>query len=67
MVKKMSDFQAGYTFVALLFFVLGIILFFVDGMLLYSIGFIVLVIMLVVVKMIWNTAGWAEETTREFR
>ena len=61
----MSAFQAAYAFVTLLSFVLGIVFLFVDGMLLWSIGFFVLSIMLVMIKVTWDIAGWAERVTRK--
>ncbi|MCH7559757.1 MAG: hypothetical protein IIC67_00050 [Thaumarchaeota archaeon] len=61
----MSAFQAGYAFVALISFVLAIAFFFIDGMLLWSIGFIVLVMMLVLIRIIWNNAVWLENVTRK--
>lgn len=61
----MSSFHATYAFVTLLSFVLGIIFFFIDGMLLWSIGFFVLSIMLILIKVTWNIAGWAENVTRK--
>jgi len=54
--KEMSNFQAAYGFVGIISFVLGIIFFLIDGMLLWSILFIVLAIMLVLFRMIWNNA-----------
>ena len=61
----MSTFQATYSFVTLSSFVLGGIFFFIDEMLLWSIGFFVLAIMLVLIKVTWNIAGWAENVTRK--
>ena len=61
----MSTFQAGYAFAALISFVLAIVFFWIDGMLLWSILFIVLAIMLVLIRMIWNLAGWADNVTRK--
>ena len=61
----MSAFQAGYALVALFSFVLGIAFFFIDGMLLYSIGFFVLGIFLIMMKIIWGISGWAENVTRK--
>ncbi len=66
-VKKMSDFQAGYAFVAFVSLIFSIILFFIDGMLLYTIGFFFLFLIMVIFKIMWGIAGWAEETTREYR
>ena len=61
----MSNFQAAYAFVEMISFVLGIAFFFIDGMLLWSIGFFVLAIMLVLCRIIWNNAVWAENVTRK--
>jgi len=61
----MSTFQAGYTLLSLFSTVLGIIFVFIDGMLLWSILFFVLAIMLVLTKIIWNVAGWAENITQK--
>ena len=63
--KEMSDFQTAYGFVGIISFALGIIFFWIDGMLLWSILFIVLAIMLVMVKIIWNNAVWLDNTTRK--
>lgn len=61
----MSNFQAAYALVALLSFVFGIVFFFIDGMLLYSIGFFVLVMMLVLTRIIWNNAVWFDNVVRK--
>ena len=61
----MTNFQAAYGFVGIISFVLGVIFFWIDGMLLWSILFIVLAIMLVLFRMIWNVAGWADNVTRK--
>ena len=61
----MSNFQAGYSFVILISFVLGIAFFFIDGMLLWSILFISLFIILILFRMMWNVAGWADSVTRK--
>lgn len=61
----MSAFHAGYAFVAIISFLLGIVLAIIDGMLFWSIGFISLSILLVLFKMIWNISGWAERVTRK--
>jgi len=63
--KEMSNFQAAYSFVGIISFVLGIVFFWIDGMLLWSILFFVLAIMLVLTRMIWNLAGWADNVTRK--
>jgi len=62
----MSIFQSAYAMTGFISFVLGIVFFFVDGMLLLSIGFIVLTIMLVLIRMIWNIAGWADIQSRKY-
>ncbi len=62
----MSNAKSTYALIALLSFVFGIIFFFVDGMLLWSILFFVLAIMLVLTKIIWNNAVWAENVTRKW-
>ena len=61
----MSNFQAAYALVALLSFVFGIVFFFIDGMLLYSTVFFVLVMMLVLTRIIWNNAVWADNVLRK--
>jgi len=63
--KEMTNFQAAYGFVGIFSFVLGIVFFWIDGMLLWSIGFFVLAIMLVLTRIIWNNAVWAENVTRK--
>jgi len=62
----MSNAESFYAFVALFSFVFGIIFFFIDGMLLWSIVFIILTIMLVLTRIIWNNAVWAENVTRKW-
>ncbi len=61
----MSNFQAVYGFVGIISFVLGIVFFFIDGMLLWSILFIVVVMMLVLSKIIWNNSVWADNVVRK--
>jgi len=61
----MSNAQAAYAFVGIISFVLGIVFFFIDGMLLWSILFFVIAIMLVLFKIIWDVAGWAENVKRK--
>ena len=61
----MSNFQAGYAFVILISFVLGIAFFFIDGMLLWSILFISLFIILILFRMILNISGWADNVVRK--
>jgi len=62
----MSAFQAGYTLVALSSFVLGIGFSFVDGMLLWAILFFTLGILIVLMKIMWNIAGWADIQTKKY-
>jgi hypothetical protein len=64
--EKMSNFQAGYALVGFFCFVLGIIFFFIDGMLLWSIGFIVIAITFILLKVMWGIATWADNVTRKF-
>jgi len=61
----MSAFQAVYTLVALFSFVLGIGFSFIDGMLLWAVLFFALGILIVLMKIMSNIAGWAENVTRE--
>jgi len=61
-----SNFQAAYALATLISFVLGISFSFIDGMLLWSILFIVLAVMLVLIRIIWNNAVWAENVTRKW-
>jgi len=61
----MSNFQAAYALVTLLSLVLGVGLAVIDGMLLYAIGFFVLFLFLVILKVTWGIAGWAENVTRK--
>jgi len=44
---------------------LGVAFIFVDGMLLYSIGFFVIGMMIMLMKVMWGIAGWAENVTRK--
>ena len=62
----MSNVESIYAFIGICSFFLGIIFFFIDGMLLWSIGFFVLTIMLVLTRIIWNNAVWAEKVTRKW-
>ena len=61
----MSAFQAGYAFVALFSFVLGIGFSFIDGMLLWAILFFALGILIVLMKIMWNIAGFADNVVRK--
>ena len=61
----MSNFQAVYAFVGLVSFVLGIVFAFIDGMLLWSILFFSIAIILVLMKVAWNIAGFADKIIRK--
>jgi len=61
----MSAFQAVYTLVALFSFVFGIWFSFIDVMLLWAVLFFALGIMIVLMRIIWGIAGWAETVTRK--
>ena len=61
----MSTFQAVYSLVALFSFVFGIGFSFIDGMLLWAILFFTLGILIVLMKIMSNIAGWAENITRK--
>jgi len=61
----MSAFQAGYALVVLFSFVFAIGFSFIDGMLLWTILFFTIGILIVLMKIMWNIAGWAENVTRK--
>ena len=61
----MSNFQAAYSLVALFSFVFGIGFSFIDGMLLWGILFFTIGILIVIMKIMWNIAGWADNVTRK--
>ena len=63
--KEMSNFQAAYGLVGIISFVLAIVFFFIDGMLLWSVLFFSVVVILVLMSIMWNIAGWAENVTRK--
>jgi len=63
----MSNFQTVYAIVTLLSLVLGVVFAIIDGMLLYAIGFFVLFLFLVILKVAWGIAGWADNVTRKLR
>jgi len=63
MIKEMTSLV--YAIVTFFGIFLGIVFFFVDGALLWSIGFFSLAIILVLIKIMWNIAGWAENVTRK--
>ncbi len=59
-----STFQTVFVFVAVISMILGVIFIFVDGMLLHSIAFFVIGMMIILTKMMWGVAGWADNATR---
>ena len=61
----MSNFQAGYTLVTLISFVFGIGFSFIDGMLLWAILFFALGILIVLMKIMWDLAGFADNVVRK--
>lgn len=44
--------------------ILGVIFIFVDGMLLHSIVFFVIGMMIILTKIMWGIAGWADNAIR---
>ena len=61
----MSNFQVGYALVTIFSSILGIIFTIIDGMLLWAIGFFVLAIMLVLIRIIWNNSVWVDNIVRK--
>jgi len=61
----MSAFQAVYSIVGIFSSILGIIFIIIDGMLLWAIGFFSLTIILVLIRIIWNNAVWADNILRK--
>ena len=61
----MSTFQAAYALVALFSFVLGIGFSLIDGTLLWAILFFALGTMLVLMRIMWSIAGWADNVTKK--
>ncbi len=59
-----STFQTVFAFVAVISMILGVVLIFVDGMLLNTIAFFVIGMMIILTKMMWGIAGWADNATR---
>ena len=57
--------QGAYALVSFLGIIFGIIFFFIDGMLLWSIAFFSLGIFLILLKVMWGFAGWADNVTRK--
>lgn len=60
----MSNFQTFFAFTSTLSMILGVVLIFVDGMLIYSIAFFVVGMTIILTKMMWGVAVWADNTTR---
>ena len=61
----MTSFQAAYSLVALFSFVLGIVFAFIDRMLLWVIGFFTLGILIVLMKIMWNIAEFADNVVKK--
>ena len=61
----MSNFQVFFAFVATISMILGVVFIFVDGMLLHSIAFLVIGMMIILTKIMWDIAGWADNVTRK--
>jgi len=61
----MSSFQAAYALAALVSFVLGIGFSFIDGMLLWAVLFFALGVLVVLMKIAWNIAGFADNVVRK--
>ena len=57
--------QGAYALVTFLGIFLGIVLFFIDGMLLWAIGFFLVGFILIILKVMWGVAGWADDVTRK--
>ena len=61
----MGTSQGVYALVTFLGIFLGIILFFIDGMLLWAITFFIVGLVLIIFKVMWGVAGWADDVTRK--
>ncbi len=61
----MSNFQSAHALVGIFSSFLGIIFIIIDGMLLWAIGFFSLTIILVLIRIIWNNAVWADNILRK--
>ena len=61
----MGTSQGVYALVTFFGIFLGIVFFFIDGMLLWSIGFFSLAMILVLLKVVWGIAGWADNVARK--
>ena len=57
--------QGIYAFVAFIGIFLGIVLFFIDGMILWSAAFFSFGLFLIILKLMWGFAGWADNVTRK--
>jgi len=60
----MSAFQRFFAIIAVISMILGAAFIFVDGMLLHSIAFFVIGMMIMLTKIMWGIAGWADNVTR---
>jgi len=60
----MSSFDVSYTLAAMISFVLGIGFTIIDGMLLWGILFFSIAILLVLMRIMWGVAGWADNFLR---
>ena len=63
--KEMSSFQAAYGVIGIISFLLSIVFFFIDGMILWSVLFFSIVVILILMSIMWDIAGWAENVTRK--
>jgi len=61
----MGTSQVVYALVTFFGIFLGIILFFIDGMLLWAITFFIVGLVLIIFKVMWGFAGWADNVTRK--
>ena len=64
-VNSFGGYPIGYALVTIFSSVLGIIFIIIDGMLLWAIGFFVLAIMLVLIRIMWENAVWLENVIRK--
>ena len=61
----MGTSQGVYALVSFLGIIFGIIFFFIDGMILWAIVFFSLGIFMILLKVMWGVAGWADNVTRK--
>jgi len=61
----MGTSQGVYAFVTFIGISLGIVFFFIDGMLLWAITFFIVGLILIIIKIMWGFAGWADNVTRK--